>query len=170
MPNRKLQYFWRELQKGLDIFWGVALNYIGIAIIIYGGLLLYEYIATGKLGIESADMITVSIAIVAAIIIFVGFLVTFIQVLVSTSRYNHDKDITIDSSKVFNIAPSINIQISSKDIRHMDSNKITHFFRGVKQSLIEYRKAIKEVQKYEQEIVKRQSTTKTRAKETKDEK
>lgn len=61
--------------------------------------------------------------------------------------------------------PHIEISIDSNDIRHMNSNQITHFFRGIKQSLIEYRKALKETHKYEQETAKKQS-----AKERKTEK
>jgi hypothetical protein len=40
--------------------------------------------------------------------------------------------------------PLVNIHIDSEDIRYMDSTQIIHFFEGVKQSLVQYGKTIKE--------------------------
>lgn len=167
MPN-KLRYFRYELRRGLHIFWDTAINFIGIGIIIYGALLLSEYITTGKLGTESADMITIVIAVCAAVIIFVGFLVAFIFALIRTAQQD-SKNIIVSNDKVFDgmVAPLFNIQINSNDFRYMDSSQIKCFFEGIKQSFAEYSKVAKEVQKHEQKDVEKRPTTKTRAKETK---
>ena len=157
MLKRKLRYFWYEFQRELEIFINIAIIAIGFWTILYGVLLLYEYFATGKWGRESVDTVTMIIAIGGAAIIALGFIITLIFALVRTARYDPSKDMVVDS-KVVDKIPSINIVISSKDIRRMNANQIKLFFKGTKQSLVEYRKSLKESHKYKQEIIKKQSS------------
>jgi len=86
-------------------------------------------------------MITVVFAITVAAILVVGFVIALIFALIRTARYDSDQDLEVGDRKIGKI-PSLDIRVNSKDIRYMDSSQITQFFRGIKQSLVEYRKGL----------------------------
>jgi hypothetical protein len=82
----KLRYFWRELSKGFSPFWELALFVIATGIISYGVAILIVYAQTKILALGTNDMVSTSMAIIAAIILAVGFVYALITAVIKTVK------------------------------------------------------------------------------------
>ena len=154
---RKVVYYFKELLSFCNKILDYAIWFIGLWLVVYGIVILIKVFVRH----ESMLLTTEQLFLAGAGIIFLfGFVVAVIVAAIKTVKEDalHEiKDTKNKGQNVITTIPSVNIEIKSRDIRRMSANQIKLFFKGTKQGLVEYRKALKETHKYEQEIAKKQS-------------
>lgn len=141
---------WRKIQIWFGGVWGIIVT-IPTAIALARGFTLAFGQGTREFGMVMDDTVSLFMFWTFASGVGLGFIaliiMTMYEKLTGQKIFKSSDKQTTNSTLT---KPDFNIQIKSSDVRYMDSRQIREFFKGTKQSLVEYRRVLSETRKHKQ--------------------